>query len=67
MAVTTFVYEGHAIDYTPSANVAAGDVVVQADLVAMGCYGHGRARELVLGGATRGVLTDMHVPILMAH
>ena len=32
MAVT-FVQEGKAIDYTPSSAVAAGDVVVQGDLV----------------------------------
>lgn len=28
-----FVHEGHAIDYTPGADVSAGDVVVQGDLV----------------------------------
>ena len=34
MAMTaTFVEEGNAIDYTPGADVAAGDVVVQGDLV----------------------------------
>jgi predicted RecA/RadA family phage recombinase len=32
MATATFVQEGSAIDYTPSADVAAGDVVVQGDL-----------------------------------
>jgi predicted RecA/RadA family phage recombinase len=29
----TFVQEGRAIDYTPTGPVAAGDVVVQGDLV----------------------------------
>ncbi len=29
----SFVHEGLNIDYTPGADVAAGDVVVQADLV----------------------------------
>lgn len=38
-----------------------------ADLLVMGCYGHGRLRELALGGATRGVLRAMMVPVLMAH
>jgi nucleotide-binding universal stress UspA family protein len=38
-----------------------------ADLLVMGCYGHNRAREWVLGGATRTVLTSMTVPVLMAH
>ncbi|MDM7944093.1 MAG: universal stress protein [Hydrogenophaga sp.] len=40
---------------------------VGADLLVMGCYGHGRAREWVLGGATRTVLTTMTLPVLMAH
>jgi len=38
-----------------------------ADLIVMGCYGHGRARELVLGGASRTVLESMRVPVLMSH
>ena len=38
-----------------------------ADLLVMGCYGHGRARELVLGGASRTVLAAMTLPVLMAH
>ena len=33
MALVIFVQEGDAIDYTPAADVAAGDVVVQGDLV----------------------------------
>lgn len=33
MAIANFVQEGHTIDYTPAADVAAGDVVVQGDLV----------------------------------
>ena len=33
MAQATFVQDGESIDYTPGADVAAGDVVVQADLV----------------------------------
>ncbi len=37
------------------------------DLMVMGCYGHSRARELVLGGATRTVLKSMTLPVLMAH
>jgi len=40
---------------------------VGADLMVMGCYGHGRMREWVLGGATRSVLRSMTVPVLMAH
>jgi nucleotide-binding universal stress UspA family protein len=40
---------------------------LSADLIVMGCYGHGRAREWVLGGASRTVLQSMTVPVLMAH
>jgi nucleotide-binding universal stress UspA family protein len=38
-----------------------------ADLIVMGAYGHPRAREMVLGGATRAVFEYMTVPILMSH
>jgi acyl-CoA synthetase (NDP forming) len=39
----------------------------QTDLLVMGGYGHSRFREFVLGGATRGMLDAMTVPVLMAH
>ena len=38
-----------------------------ADLMVLGCYGHSRAREWVLGGATRTVLQSMTLPVLMSH
>ena len=37
------------------------------DLLVMGGYGHTRFRELILGGATRGILQCMTVPTLMSH
>jgi nucleotide-binding universal stress UspA family protein len=37
------------------------------DLIVMGCYGHSRFREILLGGATRVILESMTVPVLMAH
>jgi nucleotide-binding universal stress UspA family protein len=37
------------------------------DLLVMGGYGHSRVREFLLGGATRGVLASMTLPVLMAH
>jgi nucleotide-binding universal stress UspA family protein len=37
------------------------------DLLVMGGYGHSRVREFLLGGATRGILGAMTVPVLMAH
>lgn len=38
-----------------------------ADLLVMGCYGHSRAREWILGGVSRTVLRSMTLPVLMAH
>jgi nucleotide-binding universal stress UspA family protein len=38
-----------------------------ADLLVMGCYGHSRLREMVLGGASRHVLAHMQLPVLMSH
>ena len=40
---------------------------LSADLLVMGCYGHARWRELVLGGASRTVLRSMTIPVLMSH
>lgn len=38
-----------------------------ADLLVMGAYGHSRLSEMILGGATRAVLKDMHCPVLFSH
>jgi nucleotide-binding universal stress UspA family protein len=38
-----------------------------ADMIVMGAYGHSRFREAILGGATRNMLEQAKVPILMAH
>ena len=38
-----------------------------ADLLVMGAYGHSRLREFILGGATREVLDDLQLPVLMSH
>ncbi|MGZ5180044.1 MAG: universal stress protein [Ramlibacter sp.] len=40
---------------------------LSADLLVMGCYGHSRAREWMLGGVSRTVLRSMTLPVLMAH
>jgi nucleotide-binding universal stress UspA family protein len=37
------------------------------DLLVMGCHGHGRLTELLLGGASRHVLQHCTVPLLMVH
>lgn len=38
-----------------------------ADLIVMGAYGHSRAKERVLGGATRTIFESMTAPVLMCH
>ena len=38
-----------------------------ADLLVMGCYGHSRLREFVLGGASEHILRSMTIPVLMSH
>ena len=40
---------------------------LSTDLIVMGAYGHARWTERVLGGATRGLLASMTVPVLMSH
>lgn len=52
---------------------AADDLILSrasdegADLIVMGAYGHPRAREMVLGGATRTLFKHMTVPVMMSH
>jgi nucleotide-binding universal stress UspA family protein len=53
--------------------IAIGEAILSraadmgADLIVMGAYGHARWTERVLGGATRGLLASMTVPVLMSH
>ena len=39
----------------------------KAGYVVMGAYGHSRLQEIVLGGTTRGMLTDLPVPLFLCH
>lgn len=52
-----------AIAETLYAEAAAGG----CDLLVMGAYGRSRLSELVLGGATRDVLSGAPLPVLMSH
>lgn len=38
-----------------------------ADLLVMGAFGHSRLRDFVLGGATKGVLIDLRLPVMLSH
>ena len=59
--------------HTQAEDVSVGDTILSraadfgADLIVMGGYGHSRAREFVLGGATRSLLRHMTVPVLLSH
>jgi nucleotide-binding universal stress UspA family protein len=61
--VTTIPADGRHTGNTILSRVAADG----ADLLVMGIYGHSRLREFVLGGASRDVLKNMTVPVLMSH
>jgi nucleotide-binding universal stress UspA family protein len=56
-----------------ASDVDVGDLLLSraadhgADLIVMGAYGHARWREIVLGGATKQLLSEMTVPVLMSH
>ncbi len=55
-------------DDRPIANILQAHVRdVGAGLLVMGGFGHSRMRDFVLGGATRGVLEDLRVPVLVSH
>lgn len=40
---------------------------LECDVLVMGCYGHSRFREILLGGVTRTVLESTTIPLLMSH
>mgnify|MGYP001291982323 FL=1 len=55
--------EGRAI----GATLQEQAIELGADLLVMGGYGHSRVRDFVLGGATRGILSDLRLPVLISH
>jgi nucleotide-binding universal stress UspA family protein len=55
--------EGRTIaEALQDAALAAG-----AGLLAMGGFGHSRLRDFIVGGATKGVFTDLRLPVLLSH
>lgn len=38
-----------------------------ADMLVMGCYGHSRFREMILGGVTRDMLQDVPFPLFLSN
>jgi nucleotide-binding universal stress UspA family protein len=68
----------HGINAKVTRQVSAGDIDIGnallslstdlgSDLLVMGCYGHTRFREILMGGVTREILRSMTLPVLMAH
>jgi nucleotide-binding universal stress UspA family protein len=59
--------------HTVAKDIEVGDALLGAitdygaDLLVMGAWGHSRMRELVLGGATRELMGQMTVPVLLSH
>ena len=63
-ATVRVLFAGDADAANAVLNHAADD---GADLIVMGAYSHTRAREVILGGATRTMFRHMTVPVLMSH
>ncbi len=40
---------------------------VGADMIVLGLYGHSRMREMILGGVSRQILNELHLPLLVSH
>ena len=62
-----------AVERIPATDVDIASTIlshaadVSADFLVMGVYGHSRMREFMIGGATRGILGSMTIPVLMSH
>jgi nucleotide-binding universal stress UspA family protein len=52
---------------TISEALQASALEAGAQLLAMGGFGHSRVRDFVLGGATKGILNNLRMPILLSH
>lgn len=57
----------HATPHEAGAVLLREITELKADLLVMGAYGHSRVREHVLGGATRHILKNASLPVLMQH
>ncbi len=67
LGVRARVEDVHGVEIDAGNELLSRAADLSADLIVMGCYGHSRLKEWVLGGATRTVLESMTVPVLMSH
>lgn len=65
--VKATVSQQHSVDGDIGCAILSRAADQSADLIVMGAYGHSRAKERVLGGATRTIFESMTVPVLMCH
>jgi nucleotide-binding universal stress UspA family protein len=63
--VTADIANFQSIDRYVGAGLLAAAAEFDADLMVMGAYSSSRLRELILGGTTRYVLENAHLPVLM--
>lgn len=59
--------QGSAVGSDVGTELLRQAMVFGSDLLVTGCYGHSRLREFILGGASRGILENMKLPVLMSH
>jgi len=67
----------HGVKCGESASIApklsAGETILNEatkfgwNMLVMGCFGHSRLREFILGGASQHVLSQTTIPVLMSH
>jgi nucleotide-binding universal stress UspA family protein len=65
-------YKAQQLDITLGEKTIADvlqDAAVKSGVqfLSMGGFGHSRVRDFVLGGATRGILADLRLPVLLSH
>ncbi|GAA5265415.1 hypothetical protein ACOSOMT5_P1840 [Acidiphilium sp. MT5] len=63
--VTADTAQFATVDRSVGAGLLSAASDFGADLLAMGAYSHSRLRQLILGGVTRHVLANAHLPVLM--
>ena len=57
-----------SLDGKPIATALQDAAIAEgAQLLAMGGFGHSRLRDFILGGATKGVFSDLRLAVLLSH
>ena len=64
--VTIIVEQFHSKDNIGEAMLSLARTR-QIDLIVMGCFGHSRFREVIMGGVTVTMLKEMPAPLLLSH